>query len=174
MAMDCCRYVTNTEWVSGAADGSLQVWSQLKKKPLATVAAAHGRGPAAPDADADARPADGSWATAGSAAACWVQSVAVSRGSDLVASGAGDGAVRLWRVSEGKGGGAGGLEAIGAVPARGFVNGLALARSGRFVMAALGSEPRLGRWGQVRAARNGVLLQPLTVTGDEAGDGDEV
>jgi len=179
MALDCCRYITGTEWLSGANDGSLQVWSQLKKKPVAMVRGAHGGGGGGGQQDAAAGeegaavaaaaaaasvqqpPSSGSWAVAGSAALGWVQSVAVCRGSDLVASGAGDGAVKLWQVTESTHGGAGGLRPVGVVPARGFVNGLALAHSGRFVVAALGAEPRLGRWGQVAGARNGLLLHPL-------------
>jgi ribosomal RNA-processing protein 9 len=158
LALDCVRYITQSEWVSGGDDGSLQVWSQLKKKPLAVLRGAHGQ---AHVTSGDVPPERGSWAVAGSAADGWVQSVAVCRGSDLVASGAGDGAIKLWEVVESKHGGAGGLRHIGSVPARGYVNGLALARSGRFVMAALGQEPRLGRWGRAQGARNGVLLHPL-------------
>lgn len=65
------------QWVSGASDGSLSVWSQLKKRPVSTVKQAHAAlaasdegGAAAPDSDA----------------ASWVQSVAVCQGSDLVVS----------------------------------------------------------------------------------------
>ena len=35
-AIDCVAYVTGTEWVSGSSDGSLALWSQLKKKPVRT------------------------------------------------------------------------------------------------------------------------------------------
>ncbi len=36
-----------------------------------------------------------------------------------------------------------------------------VARSGRFLLAGMGQEPRLGRWGRHRNARNGVLLHRL-------------
>jgi hypothetical protein len=68
----------------------------------------------------------------------WVQSLAVARHSDLIASGAGDGCVRLWEAVLPGAGSHGALSPVGALPARGFVNGLALGRSGRLVVAALG------------------------------------
>jgi len=49
----------------------------------------------------------------------------------------------------------------------GFVNGLALARSGRFALAGLGAEPRLGRWEVARGVRSGLLLHRLSLA-DEA------
>jgi len=60
-----------------------------------------------------------------------------------------------------------GFEPRGALPARGFVNGLALASSGRFLLAAMGQEPRLGRWARDGGARNGVLFHALSV-GEES------
>ena len=50
-----------------------------------------------------------------------------------------------------------------SLPAKGFVNAVAVARSGRFVLAGLGQEPRLGRWARNPKAKNGVLLHSLVV-----------
>ena len=75
------------------------------------------------------------------------------------ASGAGDGALRLWAVQGAQG--KRGLRALGALPAAGFVNGLALARSGRFALAGVGAEPRLGRWAVQLGVRSGLLLHAL-------------
>lgn len=127
------------------------LWTQMKRKPLAQVRGAHGA--AAPGAVIPSGVAPD--------VAGWVQSVGVCRGSDLVASGAGDGMIRLWSVAQSKAGGVGGLTALGGLPARGFVNGLAIGRSGRVVAAAVGQEPRLGRWGRDGGARNGLLLHRL-------------
>lgn len=79
------------------------------------------------------------------------------------ASGAGDGSIRLWAVKPSKAGGAGSLECIGALPQPGFVNGLAIARSARFVVAAVGQEPRMGRWARDGRARNGLALHRLSL-----------
>jgi ribosomal RNA-processing protein 9 len=78
----------------------------------------------------------------------------------MQASGAGDGWIRMWGVEDG-GNGHRVLQPVGNLPARGFVNGLAIAKSGRFVVAAMGQEPRLGRWVRDKAAKNGVLFHPL-------------
>ncbi len=185
-SLESAAWVGANEWVTGAADGALARWAATKKKPAGVWAAAHGAAPAAlPEgADGGAARKAGGWglgagaagaavaaarAAAGApepgldAAAGWVGAVAAARGSDLVASGAADGAVRLWRVAAG----AFGFEPRGALPARGFVNALAVARSGRFVLAGMGQEPRLGRWARDAGARNGVLMHALTVTEEE-------
>ncbi len=78
------------------------------------------------------------------------------------ASGAADGVIRLWAVQEGKAM-AQTLAPIGGLPARGFVNALHIARSGRFVLAGMGQEPRLGRWARDSQARNGLLLHSLSL-----------
>lgn len=52
------------------------------------------------------------------------------------------------------------------------MNALAVARSGRFVLAGMGQEPRLGRWGRDAKARNGVQMHMLDV-GDVAGAADD-
>jgi ribosomal RNA-processing protein 9 len=77
------------------------------------------------------------------------------------ASGAGDGAIRLWGVGGGGAGGHKSLAPLGVLPARGFVNGLAIARSGKFLVAAVGQEPRLGRWARDGKARNGALVHRI-------------
>ena len=88
-----------------------------------------------------------------------------NRWNELQGSGAADGFVRLWQVKRGAGVSRT-LEAIDQVPAVGFVNALAIASSGRFVLGGLGQEPRLGRWGRVKNARCGLLLQPLSILED--------
>ena len=76
------------------------------------------------------------------------------------ASGAGDGLIRLWEVEEGNSG-AQGLNPLGGLPACGFANALHIAKSGRFVLAGMGQEPRLGRWARDKSAKNGLLLHML-------------
>jgi ribosomal RNA-processing protein 9 len=190
-SLESAAWVGANEWVTGATDGSLARWAAMKKKPAGVWHAAHGEealGVPPTDADSGVARKAGGWGLGGGAggaavaaaraaagappppglgaAAGWVGAVASARGSDLVASGAGDGAVRLWRV----GAGAFGFEARGALPARGFVNALAVARSGRFVLAGMGQEPRLGRWARDAGARNGVLMHALHV----ADEGEEL
>lgn len=35
--IECCRYITGSEWLTGSADGSVSLWSSTKKKPLFTM-----------------------------------------------------------------------------------------------------------------------------------------
>jgi ribosomal RNA-processing protein 9 len=166
LTMECARYVAGGDWVSGSADGGVQLWTSTKKKPVHTAWGAHF------DPAAQGDEARGAGA-AGGAATAWVGAVAVCRGADLVASGAGDGAVRLWRVADAGPVGSGKrvLEALGGLPVRGFVNSLNLARSGRFLVAGVGQEPRMGRWLRDGAARNGVLVHPLELRDEGAAGG---
>lgn len=153
------------EWVSGGADGALCLWSPLKKRPAAKVAAAH----SAPHASSSPLSLD--------PVRSWIGAVAASRGGDLVASGAGDGSVRLW-AARGVGGssGSGGssaqrsLEALGSIPAPGFVNGLAVSRDARVLVAGVGPEPRLGRWSRAPGARPALVVQRLRRKGEEGGE----
>ena len=91
----------------------------------------------------------------------WVNAVAVGKGTDLCATGAGDGAIRLWRASEDPGRQ---LAPAACLPARGFVNALAVASSGRFVLAGMGQEPRGGRWARDAHAKNGLLMHRLKLS----------
>jgi len=70
------RYVTGTEWVTGSNDGTLALWSQLKKKPAWRVHDAHRTTSTATTPGVGVAPVE----------AGWIQSVAVCRGSDLVVS----------------------------------------------------------------------------------------
>lgn len=70
------RYVSGTEWVSGCYDGSVALWSQMKKKPVCLHRGVHR------DQGKVAEPA-GPGCADGDAAG-WVQSVAVCPGADLV------------------------------------------------------------------------------------------
>ena len=67
--------MTGTAWVTGSCDGSLSLWTQLKKKPAYTVVNAH---PLPLDQ------AQAEEAKPGADPRSWVQSVAVCPGSDLV------------------------------------------------------------------------------------------
>lgn len=83
----------------------------------------------------------------------------------LQASGAGDGFVRLWQVN--KTGTNRSLTQIGALSVGGFVTSLAIPHSGRFVVAAIGQEPRLGRWAHDRKVHAGLSIQRLHVADED-------
>lgn len=95
----------------------------------------------------------------------WVQSLSVCRNSDLLASGAADGCVRVWRVAQNKMGSAQELVCMGGLPVRGCINGLAFSASGALLVAAVGQEPRLGRWVRDAKAKNGIAVFRLPASG---------
>ncbi|GIM09576.1 hypothetical protein Vretimale_13420 [Volvox reticuliferus] len=89
--LDCVRFVTATEWVSGGCDGGLHLWSHTRKKPMFVAGGAHG--PDAGTTYAAPAAADGGGAAAAAAPLSpehgWVTSVAVCRNADLVVGGIG-------------------------------------------------------------------------------------
>lgn len=50
---------------------------------------------------------------------------------------------------------------VASVPLEGFVNGLAVSSTGKFLVAAVGQEHRLGRWEHQKKARNEVCVVQL-------------
>lgn len=58
---------------------------------------------------------------------------------------------------------------VNSVPLEGFVNGLAVSSTGKFLVAAVGQEHRLGRWEHQKNARNEVCVVPLP-SGAEGND----
>ncbi|KAK6944210.1 WD40 repeat [Dillenia turbinata] len=168
-SLECCCYISNDEFLSGSDDGSIELWSVMRKKPTYIVKNAHALLALSPKlVNGDAvRMANGHIENDEhvsenncSSVYSWVSSVAVCRSSDLAASGAGNGSVRLWAIeSESKS-----IRPLFDLPLNGFVNSLAFAKSGRFLVAGFGQEARLGRWGRVSEARNGVAIQSFKLS----------
>ncbi|XP_076124489.1 U3 small nucleolar RNA-interacting protein 2 isoform X1 [Alosa pseudoharengus] len=142
-SIDCIQLINEEHMVTGGDDGAVSVWTVNKKKPLTTVKLAHG-----------------SRGDPGLEQPCWVSSVAALLNSDTVASGASgshNSNVQLWKVGQGFRG----LEPLFSIPVAGFVNSLKFANSGKFLVAGVGQEHRLGRWWRVKEAKNGLYIIPL-------------
>ncbi|KAL2476106.1 U3 snoRNP-associated protein-like YAO [Abeliophyllum distichum] len=164
-SLECCCFISNDEFLSGSDDGSIEHWNILRKKPVHIVRNAHAslsqfeqrhNGLSNGPLENHAQDSEKLCSTALS----WVSSVAVCGSSDLAASGAGNGSIRLWTIeSESKG-----IRPLFELPLVGFVNSLSFAKSGRFLIAGVGQEPRLGRWERNAAARNVVALHPLELS----------
>lgn len=163
-SLECCCFASNDEFLSGSDDGSIELWSVMRKKPVSIVKNAHTLCALSKQVDLtnNGRMSNGHTESSElkvnkpcSSAQTWVSSVTVCRNSDLAASGAGDGCVRLWAInSETRA-----IAPLFDVPLVGYVNSLAIAKSGRFLIAGVGQEPRLGRWDRISTAKNGVALQ---------------
>ncbi|XP_022721303.1 U3 snoRNP-associated protein-like YAO isoform X2 [Durio zibethinus] len=145
VSLECCCFINNDEFLSGSDDGGIELWSVLRKKPVYIVKNAHTQLPACQNVEQkgtgkipDSLLENGDHKIEGyncSSAYSWVSSITVCRGSDLAASGAGNGCVRLWAIETGRKD----IQPLYDIPL----------------------EPRLGRWGRLPAARNGVAIQPL-------------
>ncbi|KAG5005818.1 hypothetical protein JHK85_024360 [Glycine max] len=144
-SLECCCFVGNDELFSGSDDGSIELWTVMRKKPIYILRNAH----ALPVDSMKSDQKDSEKLPNGNlengynhpkdhhclSVFSWVSAVSVCRNSDLAASGAGNGSVRLWEIeSDTKD-----IKSLCNVPL----------------------EPRLGRWGRNPEARNGVSILPL-------------
>ncbi|KAJ1294420.1 hypothetical protein BS78_01G145000 [Paspalum vaginatum] len=102
-SLECCCFIDDKEFLSGSDDGSIELWSIMRKKPTHIIRNAH---PVSRttlnslDNDDQESPKENGINKSEnvSSAQSWVSAVASRRGSDLAASGAGNGAVRLWAI----------------------------------------------------------------------------
>jgi hypothetical protein len=53
------------------------------------------------------------------------------------------------------------LEPLSQVPLYGFINDIDIGPKAKFCVAAIGQEPRLGRWSTVKKAKNRVAIVKL-------------
>ncbi|XP_050273527.1 U3 snoRNP-associated protein-like EMB2271 isoform X2 [Quercus robur] len=169
-SLECCCFVSNDEFLSGSDDGSIELWTMLRKKPAHIVKNAHPLLAANTNLEQknseiipNGHKENGNHSYESyhcQSANSWVSSVTVCRNSDLAASGAGNGSVRLWDIeSETKD-----IRPLFDLPLVGFVNSLAFAKSGQFLVAGVGQEPRLGRWGRIKSAQNGIAVHSLKLS----------
>lgn len=142
-SMDCVKMINDEYYVTGGDDGSLSLWSNARKKPVSVVANAHG--------------------------GKWISSVGVLPRTDLVASGSSDGVIRLWRADLRERT----LTPVASVPLEGHVNALCFDGKGRFLLAGVGQEHRLGRWDRLKQAKNGIAIIALPNVDEAAEDEDE-
>ena len=182
-SIDRVALIDEETFVTGSDNGNLSLWTLHKKKPVFTIPLAHGRDPPMKpeEASAEAEPD----ALVPDRQPRWITALATVPYSDLILSGSWDGHVRIWRVSEDKkrlvsmgvmGKVQGddedvkmadtGLQAgQEAKPVRGIVNDLSVfergdrGKDGLCVVAALGTEHRLGRWKKVHGSNRPVVFE---------------
>nr|BAK03709.1 predicted protein [Hordeum vulgare subsp. vulgare] len=165
VSLECCCFIDDKEYLSGSDDGSLELWSVMRKKPTHIIKNAHpALTPSSLDSADEKLPKENGICKPESlsSAHSWVSAVAARKGSDLAASGAANGVVRLWTIQPDSKG----MQPLFDLPLDGFVNSLAIAKSGRFIVAGVGREPRLGKWGRVATAKNGVAIHRLSLQDD--------
>ncbi|XP_026751621.1 U3 small nucleolar RNA-interacting protein 2 [Galleria mellonella] len=131
--IDEVKLLDEEHFVSGSDNGSLCVWSVLKKKPLCTVNEAHGVENDVPR---------------------WITSLATLLNSDVFASGSYDNTIRLWKVCDSYRK----VLPLFNIEVNGFVNSMQFTGDGKQLYAALGQEHKGGRWFRLATGKNGLLV----------------
>ncbi|KAF3568600.1 hypothetical protein DY000_02013997 [Brassica cretica] len=130
-SLESCCFISDTEYLSGSDNGTVALWGMLKKKPIFLLKNEHSL-----VADGITTNENGDHNNVeynnSCTASSWVSSVAVCRGSDLAASGAGNGFVHFMAVE------ATALRPLFKLPLSGYVNSMAFAKSGKFLIAGVG------------------------------------
>lgn len=131
------KFINDENFISSGVDGSLCLWTALKKKPLYTESLTHG--------------------LQSNGEANWITAIACVVNTDLVASGSSDGYIRLWQCAEN----CRKLKPILKIPVEGFINNLAFNSDGTKLYAAVGQEHRWGRWWRLPQAKNHIIAIDL-------------
>jgi ribosomal RNA-processing protein 9 len=142
-SVESVAMIDDQNYVSASQDGMLALWNLNKKNPIAKVHAAHPK-PKGFDESGENH--------------FWVNAVTAFSASDLIATGSCDGFIRFWHVNLiGKQS----LTEVGRAPANGFVNALSFSPNGKYLVAGIGQEPRLGRWERDKTCKNGIFVLEL-------------
>ncbi|XP_055390133.1 U3 small nucleolar RNA-interacting protein 2 [Condylostylus longicornis] len=134
--IESVKYINDENFFSCGTDGSLCLWSTMKKKPLHTSNLVHG--------------------TASNLEPNWISAISCVFNTDLLASGSCDGYIRVWKMDTSKK-----LVQLFEIPAPGFVNSLSFTNDGKYLIAALGQEHKLGRWWRDKSGRNEIRVIEL-------------
>ena len=157
-SVDSIKLLDEQHFLTCGEDGHVSLWNVMRKKPVCTIARAHGSDPT----NNDPR---------------WISAIGTLHNTDLVASGSSDGVIKLWKCTEKFRS----LVEIASLPisnfmseiktdtnsdatstwSAGFANGVCFHPSGRALLVGIGQEHRLGRWWRIKEARNGILVLPL-------------
>jgi ribosomal RNA-processing protein 9 len=182
---DCIAPLDASLFVTGSDNGQLSLWNTQRKKPVFTVPLTHGRDPPlAPDEMSANTNAKETGIKPGPRLPRYVTAIATVPFADLILTASWDGWVRAWRIGDSKRT-IEELGKVGRVPVeegielvngdgvqktedgtiiRGIVNGLSVCergdrgKDGICIVAAVGKEPRLGRWMGGKGGRNGIYV----------------
>lgn len=200
-SMDCVALLDAGLFVTGSDNGSISLWSITRKKPLFTIPLAHGRDPPLPPEAMSANHDAAVSAKPGPRLPRYITALATVPFADLILTASWDGWIRAWRVGSDKRT----IEPVGKVGRvplnedglddvndsehqaliRGMVNGMSVhergdrGKDGLCIVAAVGKEPRVGRWMSGKA-KNGIYVFEVprkmvaNGTADESGsEGDD-
>jgi ribosomal RNA-processing protein 9 len=115
-SLDVVCQIDDENWITGSDGGALSLWNVNKKKPVCTVASAHGT-----------YTKSTFWSPYGTSETSdttndpenphWISALTALPSTDLFASGSADGLVRLWQIhGDGSRGGFRSFECIASIP----------------------------------------------------------
>jgi ribosomal RNA-processing protein 9 len=160
-SIDVVVVLDDSHFISGGNSGTLALWSTGKKKPIFTAQFAHGL-------DTEGH---NLLPSTSAPSPRWITALAAIRGTNLFASGSWDGRIRLWAIDEQ-------LRAFkpaGVIELNGFVNAIEMLadeddKSSAVLAAAVGREPRLGRWISTKGVPNGLFTAQLQLSKQQPQD----
>lgn len=132
--IDMTKRVNDQQFVSCGEDGTLSLWSVLKKVPTHTIPVAHGYDSTSSEPN-------------------WITSLACIPNSDLVASGSYNSSIKLWKITPKRT-----LEFIQDITLTGVINSLAFTSDHKHIIAGIGTEHRFGRWKTIKGVKNTVAI----------------
>jgi len=136
--LDCVSMLNEEHFVTGSQDNVLSVWHIKKKKPAITKLKAH-----APNS--------------------WISAVAGIKNTECFVSGSNGGVVKVWACAENYRS----MDCIREIPVVGTVNSIQITLDSTAIVLAVGQEHKLGRWWSDKAARNRVMVYPLSIAEEE-------
>ncbi|KAI9670449.1 MAG: pre-rRNA processing protein [Trizodia sp. TS-e1964] len=167
-SIDRVAFIDAETFVTGSDNGSLCLWNIHKKKPVFNFPLAHGLWlPHSADEYSAELDPDGAGVVLPEPQPRWITALATVPYTDVILSGSWDGAVRAWRVSDDRKR----IEALGPVgplgknAVVGVINDIGVflrgerGRGGLCIVAALGNQHRLGRWLNVKARNDAVVIE---------------
>lgn len=188
-SIDRVAMIDEETFVTGSDNGSISLWSAQRKKPMFSIAMAHGTEPF-PKPEEISAEIEPPITVEGRPQARWITALTTVPYSDLILSGSWDGWIRAWRLSDDKRR----LESVGAIadpqsqplingttpltngtgnhvttfpgPARGLINDIKVyekgdrGKDGICIVAAISKEHRLGNWKRLPHSRSeGIIFQ---------------
>ncbi|BEI82537.1 hypothetical protein CcaverHIS002_0304050 [Cutaneotrichosporon cavernicola] len=151
-SVDVVCALDDSHFVSGGDSGTLALWSTGKKKPQFSHHLAHGL-------DTEGR---NLFPSTVEPSPRWITALAAIRGTNLVVSGSWDGRIRFWAIDRNLRT----FKPAGEIAVDGFINDIQILAlpEGVVLVAAVGKEPRLGRWLTLDRAKNGVFVAKIDLT----------
>lgn len=176
--MDTVVMLNEGNYVSGSQDGAIALWNINKKKPVYRLENAHtiddsqkiddGDDSYSNNASGSSNSSDNNISSKkkvlGTASTsldnslpCWVNCLTMFPSSDLLASGSNDGYIRFWHADLNQRC----IKEVGKIAVAGFINSLSFSPSGKYLVAAIGREHRLGNWSRLKSVRNGIVVAEM-------------